>query len=594
MVAGEPRRAALPAGSRSSSGDAHAGDRATTRRARRSAATSATASSRCCATRRRTSSCGCCAAARSEAVVEPRRAWRLTRCDRRRARRGAYDEVAGSRRRPPAGGSRRVPGRSPARARRRPPPGRRSRSAASRSPSSTPRWRSRRAAAARSRAARPPVPAALRPPGGAAWVQSSRSSRTGRPMLAKPGRGRLAAGGARAHRGREGARSSSPSQARRPARRRSCRSSPATPARASPRSARATTSTPEHGCAAACGRARRRVGRARVPRSIERSLAVGAGLAPPDRAPGRSGMPGGRSTPRSSRGSAATGSPTSDWPAFLRLAAEMERIAFGPPPVNAAKLLALVDAGRVDLDARRGGRSARAADDACVERGERAVDVVVDAVLPRPGRRAPWPPTRSSRMATRASPRPPRARCRRRRHLPGAGRRARPRPGGDRPADRGLRDRQRHAQPHAPSAAPTAGRARVVERWRPRRRRAARAELAPHERRGLRGRRAADGAPRALAGGALRAARAARRVDRALRLAAQRPRPGAARAQRGASSRHAAAASASTSGSSSPARPTRRSPSSTRRGGSGSASTSPSERELRQVLERGVPAATSS
>ena len=38
-----------------------------------------------------------------------------------------------------------------------------------------------------------------------------------------------------------------------------------------------------------------------------------------------------------------------DWPAFLRLAAEMERIAFGPPPVNAAKLLALVEAGRVDL-----------------------------------------------------------------------------------------------------------------------------------------------------------------------------------------------------------------------------------------------------
>ena len=38
-----------------------------------------------------------------------------------------------------------------------------------------------------------------------------------------------------------------------------------------------------------------------------------------------------------------------DWPAFLRLAAEMERVAFGPPPLNAAKLLALIEAGRVDL-----------------------------------------------------------------------------------------------------------------------------------------------------------------------------------------------------------------------------------------------------
>ena len=33
----------------------------------------------------------------------------------------------------------------------------------------------------------------------------------------------------------------------------------------------------------------------------------------------------------------------------LRLAAQMERVSFGPPPGNAAKLLALIDAGRVDL-----------------------------------------------------------------------------------------------------------------------------------------------------------------------------------------------------------------------------------------------------
>ena len=38
------------------------------------------------------------------------------------------------------------------------------------------------------------------------------------------------------------------------------------------------------------------------------------------------------------------------WPAFRRLSAELERVAFGPPPVNAAKLLALIEAGVVELD----------------------------------------------------------------------------------------------------------------------------------------------------------------------------------------------------------------------------------------------------
>lgn len=37
------------------------------------------------------------------------------------------------------------------------------------------------------------------------------------------------------------------------------------------------------------------------------------------------------------------------WPRFGRLAAEMERVAFGPPAENAARLLSLVDAGVVDL-----------------------------------------------------------------------------------------------------------------------------------------------------------------------------------------------------------------------------------------------------
>ena len=68
----------------------------------------------------------------------------------------------------------------------------------------------------------------------------------------------------------------------------------------------------------------------------------------------------------------AGGLDASEWPAFRFLAREMERIAFGPPPVNAAKLLALVRSGRVDLSHLCQGLGAEA-------------DVVVDAVIPAPG-----------------------------------------------------------------------------------------------------------------------------------------------------------------------------------------------------------------
>lgn len=103
---------------------------------------------------------------------------------------------------------------------------------------------------------------------------------------------------------------------------------------------------------------------------IERSLAVSTGLAPPDllwalghtwRAlyPAVVGRLGG------------DGLVADDWPAFLRLAAELERIAFGPPAINAAKLLALVDARQVDLSH--------------VTSGPPRPDVLVEAVLPGPG-----------------------------------------------------------------------------------------------------------------------------------------------------------------------------------------------------------------
>lgn len=58
-----------------------------------------------------------------------------------------------------------------------------------------------------------------------------------------------------------------------------------------------------------------------------------------------------------------------DWPAFARLARTLERVAFGPPVVNAAKLLALVDAGVVVAPTREPA----------------AGDVHLDAVLPPPG-----------------------------------------------------------------------------------------------------------------------------------------------------------------------------------------------------------------
>jgi diaminopimelate decarboxylase len=59
------------------------------------------------------------------------------------------------------------------------------------------------------------------------------------------------------------------------------------------------------------------------------------------------------------------------WPAFRRLSAELERVAFGPPPVNAAKLLALIDAGVVRLDAIAGPMP--------------EADGFIDAVTPPPG-----------------------------------------------------------------------------------------------------------------------------------------------------------------------------------------------------------------
>jgi uncharacterized NAD(P)/FAD-binding protein YdhS len=76
-----------------------------------------------------------------------------------------------------------------------------------------------------------------------------------------------------------------------------------------------------------------------------------------------------------------------EWPAFHALAAEMERMAFGPPPLNVAKLAALIDAGIVATVHAHGGRieTIDGLTELCSVAGRTSIDVVVDAVLPPPG-----------------------------------------------------------------------------------------------------------------------------------------------------------------------------------------------------------------
>jgi uncharacterized NAD(P)/FAD-binding protein YdhS len=119
---------------------------------------------------------------------------------------------------------------------------------------------------------------------------------------------------------------------------------------------------------------------------IEHSLAVGAGLAAPDLAwalghTWRAIYPA--LVTRLGHGGLAG----RQRPVFHALATTLERVAFGPPAVNAAKLLALIAAGRVDLAHVAGARLQGGAQGTVLSsaRGRRRVDVVVDAVLPPPG-----------------------------------------------------------------------------------------------------------------------------------------------------------------------------------------------------------------
>jgi uncharacterized NAD(P)/FAD-binding protein YdhS len=125
---------------------------------------------------------------------------------------------------------------------------------------------------------------------------------------------------------------------------------------------------------------------------VERSLDVGSGLRPPD-LPWALGHTWQSLYPALVERLGGTGLSHRAWPAFRRLAAEMERVAFGPPPVNAAKLLALIGAGTIDLDHVRGSRITTTNGVTSIGAGHarRTVDVVVNAVLPGPGVRDSGP-----------------------------------------------------------------------------------------------------------------------------------------------------------------------------------------------------------
>jgi diaminopimelate decarboxylase len=119
---------------------------------------------------------------------------------------------------------------------------------------------------------------------------------------------------------------------------------------------------------------------------IERGLAIGAGLRTPD-VEWAVGHGWRLLYPTLVERLGGDGLREEDWPSFQRLARCMERLAFGPAPLNAAKLLALIAAGRVDLSHVAGGRLASSEGCARLEsaNGSSGVDAVLDAVLPPPG-----------------------------------------------------------------------------------------------------------------------------------------------------------------------------------------------------------------
>lgn len=74
------------------------------------------------------------------------------------------------------------------------------------------------------------------------------------------------------------------------------------------------------------------------------------------------------------------------WPDFLQLAAEMERLAFGPPAENVGRILALVDCGLVDFSFLAGAHLKQSSGEVVLCNANRStpVDVCVNAVIASP------------------------------------------------------------------------------------------------------------------------------------------------------------------------------------------------------------------
>ena len=125
-------------------------------------------------------------------------------------------------------------------------------------------------------------------------------------------------------------------------------------------------------------------GPGRAERALRRSVAVAEGA----RAPGPAwalGRTWSALYPLITAGLRGSDMTVAEWDAFRRTAQVMERFAFGPPLVNARKLLAMLDSGAVDLSWLEAGTAIDARGLQGIPQGAGAADLVVDAVLSPPG-----------------------------------------------------------------------------------------------------------------------------------------------------------------------------------------------------------------
>ncbi len=85
------------------------------------------------------------------------------------------------------------------------------------------------------------------------------------------------------------------------------------------------------------------------------------------------------------------------WREFRTFAVEMERIAFGPPAENLARILALIDSGVVDLRFLQGSTLATCSDGLVLRNSSQqtAIDKLIHAVIPAPGATAAGGPLAS-------------------------------------------------------------------------------------------------------------------------------------------------------------------------------------------------------